>query len=37
MIAGSFTGKRVVDRLPERNFVFIIESLLVIAGVSLLI
>ncbi|MGC8549485.1 MAG: hypothetical protein ACP5M4_07275 [Acidobacteriaceae bacterium] len=32
MIAGSFLGKRVVDRLPERVFVPIIEAVLMIAG-----
>jgi hypothetical protein len=37
MIAGSFIGKRVVDRLPERVFVFIIEAVLVIAGATFLI
>jgi hypothetical protein len=33
MAAGSFAGKRVVDRLPERVFVLIIDVTLVGAGV----
>jgi uncharacterized membrane protein YfcA len=36
MIAGSFAGKRVVDRLPERVFVLIIDVALVAAGVLFL-
>jgi uncharacterized membrane protein YfcA len=32
MIAGSFAGKRIVDRLPERVFVLLIEAVLVGAG-----
>jgi len=37
MIAGSFTGKRIVDRLPERVFVVVIEGVLIIAGLIFLI
>ena len=33
MVAGSFAGKRIVDRLPERAFVFIIDLTLVAAGI----
>lgn len=36
MIAGSFAGKRVVDRLPERVFVLIIDATLVAAGIMFL-
>jgi uncharacterized membrane protein YfcA len=36
MIAGSFAGKRVVDRLPERVFVLIIDVTLLAAGVLFL-
>ena len=32
MVAGSFAGKRIVDRLPERGFVLIIDLTLVAAG-----
>ena len=32
MIAGSFAGKRIVDRLPERVFVGIIEATMIGAG-----
>jgi hypothetical protein len=32
MIFGSFLGKRIVDRLPEKVFVWIIEATLLIAG-----
>lgn len=37
MIAGSVIGKRIVDRLPERVFVAIIEVVLVVAGLVFLI
>ena len=37
MIAGSALGKRIVDRLPERAFVVIIEGVLVLAGVAFLV
>jgi uncharacterized protein len=36
MVAGSFAGKRVVDRLPERAFVLIIDFTLLAAGVMFL-
>jgi uncharacterized membrane protein YfcA len=36
MVAGSFAGKRVVDRLPERAFVLIIDITLLAAGVMFL-
>jgi uncharacterized membrane protein YfcA len=32
MIAGSFAGKRIVDRLPAQVFVWIIEATMVVAG-----
>lgn len=37
MILGSFLGKRIVDRLPEKVFVQIIEAVLIIAGVTFII
>ena len=37
MIAGSVIGKRIVDRLPERVFVAIIEIVLVVAGLVFLL
>ena len=37
MILGSFLGKRIVDRLPERIFVVLIEAVLVTAGLMFLI
>lgn len=37
MILGSYLGKRIVDRLPERVFVAIIEAVLAIAGLTFLI
>jgi uncharacterized membrane protein YfcA len=37
MVVGSLTGKRIVDRLPERVFVLVIEAVLVIAGLAFLI
>jgi len=36
MVAGSFAGKRVVDRLPERVFVLIIDLTLLAAGLMFL-
>ncbi len=36
MVLGSFTGKRIVDKLPERVFIWIIEATLVAAGVLFL-
>jgi hypothetical protein len=37
MILGSFAGKRIVDRLPERVFIFLIEAVLLTAGLLFLI
>ncbi len=37
MILGSFLGKRVVSRLPEKVFVLIIEAVLIVAGLDFLI
>jgi uncharacterized protein len=37
MIVGSLIGKRILDRLPERVFVAIIEVVLVLAGLAFLI
>ena len=37
MVLGSFVGKKVVDRLSERVFVLIIETVLVVAGLMFLI
>jgi len=37
MIVGSVIGKRIVDRLPERVFVAIIEVVLIVAGVIFLV
>jgi uncharacterized protein len=37
MIAGSAAGKRIVDRLPEKVFIWIIEATLISAGVFFLI
>ncbi len=36
MILGSYLGKRIVDRLPKKVFVWIIEATLLIAGVGFL-
>jgi uncharacterized membrane protein YfcA len=36
MVAGSFAGKRIVDRVPERVFVFIIDLTLLAAGILFL-
>ena len=37
MIAGSWIGKRIVDRMPERIFVAVIEVVLAVAGFAFLI
>ena len=37
MVLGSWTGKRVVDRIPERVFVFLIEAVMTTAGVLFLV
>jgi hypothetical protein len=37
MIVGSFIGKRILDRLPEKIFVMLIEATLIIAGVTFLV
>jgi uncharacterized membrane protein YfcA len=37
MVGGSFIGKRLLDRLPERFFVWIIEGVMVVAGMTFLL
>ena len=37
MVLGSFTGKRIVDQLPESVFVWIIELTLISAGLLFLL
>lgn len=37
MILGSFIGKKILDVLPERIFIFLIEATLLIAGLGFLI
>ena len=37
MILGSFVGKKILDRLPERIFVLLIEATLIIAGFGFLV
>jgi len=37
MILGSFVGKKILDRLPERIFILLIEATLLIAGAGFLI
>lgn len=37
MVAGSWLGKRIVDRLPERAFVLLIEATMTLAGLLFLI
>ncbi len=36
MILGSWTGKKIVDRIPERVFVILVETTLVLAGLNFL-
>jgi uncharacterized membrane protein YfcA len=37
MIFGSLIGKKILDRLPEKIFIFLIEATLIIAGLRFLI
>ncbi|HVB86230.1 MAG TPA: sulfite exporter TauE/SafE family protein [Candidatus Dormibacteraeota bacterium] len=37
MILGSFLGKRILDRLPEKVFVAVIEGVLIVAGLLFLV
>ena len=37
MLAGSYTGKRILERLPERFFIVLIELVLIISGITLLV
>ncbi|MHB8485012.1 MAG: sulfite exporter TauE/SafE family protein [Candidatus Acidiferrales bacterium] len=37
MVLGSFLGKRILDRLPEKVFVAIIEGVLIVAGLLFLV
>jgi len=37
MVLGSFVGKKVVDRLSERVFVFIIDAVLIVAGLIFMV
>jgi uncharacterized protein len=37
MVCGSWLGKRIVDRLPERVFIAVIEGVLVVAGILFLV
>ena len=37
MILGSYAGKRIVDRIPERAFVLVIELTMAAAGVLFLV
>jgi uncharacterized membrane protein YfcA len=37
MILGSYTGKRIVDRISERAFVVLIEATMVVAGLLFLV
>ncbi len=37
MVLGSYTGKRIVDRLPEKVFVLIIEGTLLAAGLLFIV
>jgi len=35
MILGSWTGKRLIEKLSKRTFIIVVEVLLVIAGIQL--
>ena len=37
LVAGSWMGRKIIDRLPERRFAMLVESLLIASGMTLLI
>jgi uncharacterized membrane protein YfcA len=37
MVAGSWAGKKIVDRLPEKVFVLVIEITMLVAGLLFLV
>lgn len=37
MVLGSWTERKFVERLPERNFCALVEVLLIVAALSLLV
>lgn len=37
MILGSYVGKRILDRVPERVFPFLIEAVLIVSGLQFLL
>jgi len=37
MIFGSYVGKTILDRLPERVFIVLIETTLLVAGIGFLV
>jgi uncharacterized protein len=37
MILGSYAGKRILDRLPEKFFILLVEAALAVAGVNFLL
>ena len=37
MIAGTYLGKKALDRVPERVFPYLIEIMLLVAGVLFLV
>jgi uncharacterized membrane protein YfcA len=37
MILGSWTGRKLIERLPERRFAFLVETLLVVSALVLII
>ena len=37
MVAGSWTGRKLIDRLPEKSFALLIETLLIVSAVSLIL
>jgi uncharacterized membrane protein YfcA len=37
MILGSWTGKKIVDRIPERIFIMMIEAVLILAGLLFIV
>jgi uncharacterized membrane protein YfcA len=37
MIFGTLIGKRLLERLPERGFTFIIEAVMVVSGLHFLL
>jgi len=37
MVLGSWTGKRIIEKLSRRTFLIVVEVLLVVSGIQMII